>query len=857
MEGLLITVKKHRDTKQVDAEHVVNEQPDFPPEGAQSRRVDMSRITIFMLGHAHIDLGYRWDYCETVHRIAPWTFRGVLDLMERVEGLTFCQSQAFLYQAMERDYPHIFSEIKRRINKRQWEFIGGSWCEYDTILPGGESVIRQHLQGVRYAEDCLGVTDSRIVFVPDCFCGHAASLPQILSGCGFEYYLFRRGLPQDPDHPENTKRSFVWMGRDGSNLIAYLPFGPYSTPPLTDDLLATYQPFIQTAVDHRELVLYGVGDHGGGPRDEDIRALEALQDIPETPAWSYGTAIQFFDTVFDAAKRKSLNTYSGNLGDSSRMTGALTSQARIKRQNRILERLLLSTESLAMICAILQRKPAYPRIDFQELWREFLTHQFHDVLPGTSVASVYRDVSQSYQEIAKKLQDILADAVTRIGSRLDTRGQGNALLVCNPRLHQALSLVTTELPRHIEAGESNLTLERADGTPVEAEIENNTIQFMAELPSLGYEMFRLKQGVAPPVNTQRIPSIQNGVLETGRYKLTFNIETGDLLSALDSQNHRQLFRANSNALLLIEEDACATSWREAFTDTRERLQLVHPPTIAEQNRFFTRITTTSKSRFSTFTREIKLYRDCNRIDFRIVLDWQESSAFLKIVFAPALHDPEVISSLAFGSVPVSNPACDFCTHEYALLRDKKNAMAFFNDGCYAANFNHGIFGLSVVRNARDMDPDMDHGTHELRYALVPFDRGVKESTLVGEHENFLAAFACRWESSHPGSLASFGGPGLLEALPGKKSFVTVDAPNVSPCAFKIPEEEWTPKGFVVRVRETDGIRTSCSVTLPLPIASAGLTDHLERPRNQSLEVIENNVMLKLNPFEIVTFVALI
>ena len=39
---------------------------------------NLSHFTVYLVGHAHIDLGYRWRWNETVHRIARDTFRGVL-----------------------------------------------------------------------------------------------------------------------------------------------------------------------------------------------------------------------------------------------------------------------------------------------------------------------------------------------------------------------------------------------------------------------------------------------------------------------------------------------------------------------------------------------------------------------------------------------------------------------------------------------------------------------------------------------------------------------------------------------------------------------------------------------------------
>ncbi|HNT88620.1 MAG TPA: hypothetical protein PKL84_12215, partial [Candidatus Hydrogenedentes bacterium] len=80
-----------------------------------SEDLGLSEYAINLVGHAHIDLAYRWRWNETVHRIARDTFRGVLDLMNEEPGLTFAQSQMALYDAMKREYPDIYAEIKRRV----------------------------------------------------------------------------------------------------------------------------------------------------------------------------------------------------------------------------------------------------------------------------------------------------------------------------------------------------------------------------------------------------------------------------------------------------------------------------------------------------------------------------------------------------------------------------------------------------------------------------------------------------------------------------------------------------------------------------------------------------------------------
>jgi alpha-mannosidase len=115
---------------------------------------DLSHFTVYLVGHAHIDLGYRWRWQETVHRVARDTFRGILDMMDEVPEFTFVQSQLALYEAVKQHYPDLFARILERIAEGRW-IVADGWCEYDHTMPSGESMIRQHLIGSRYARQAL------------------------------------------------------------------------------------------------------------------------------------------------------------------------------------------------------------------------------------------------------------------------------------------------------------------------------------------------------------------------------------------------------------------------------------------------------------------------------------------------------------------------------------------------------------------------------------------------------------------------------------------------------------------------------------------------------------------------------
>lgn len=834
-------------------ERIVAEDPDFPPPDAARGPVDLSRFTLHMVGHAHIDLGYRWNQAETVHYVAPWTFRGVLDLMDQVSGLTFCQSQLWLYEAMRREYPEIFQRISAAVRAGTWEVVGGAWCEYDAILPSGEAVIRQHLHGVRYARDVLGVNEHQVAFVPDSFCGHPATLPQILAGCGFRYYVFGRGLPQNPERPEQTRRAFRWVGADGSSVVAFLPFGPYSTPPLTAEYLPSLAPYAQASVSDQELVLHGQGDHGGGPRQAEIDALRGLAQVPGAPRWRFSTVHQVCRAAFDADTVASLGEHRGTLGGFA--TGALTSQAQVKRRNRVLEKRMLAAEATAVVGTLLSRKPAFPRVEVADLWRRLLTEQFHDILPGTSVAGVYRDTHAAYDAVAEGAQHLLEDGFARLRARLDTRGPGASLVAYNPGLLPVRTPVRAVLRAWCGGAlDGDVHLVEGTGQEVSCHRDADALVVLADLPPLSYRTFRVLPG--PPAAPLPAPPVLVGaVLESGRFRLTFDPASGDVVELLDRSAGRLVLSGPSNTLDLHEEMSIATAWVQAFSGQRAAVELVEPLHVSESNPFYTRLSTTSRSAASTFVREVTLHADLERVGFRLVVDWHQGNHFLKLGFAPALASPAVRAALAHGSAPVPDPAREFCLHDFVHLGAAGDGLALLSDGAYGCSLVDGRLGLSVMRTARDMDPQMSRGHHELRYALHPCAADTPDSGLLAQAASMDGHVLCAFEPEHPGALKSWGPFGGTWSLPASHAFVSASGAGVVLCAFKIPEEDWLPLSFVVRVRDADGAGGRCTLELPAPVSSAEALDHLERPTGEALACEGRRVSLHLRPFGIRTVLA--
>ena len=179
-------------------------------------------VTIHCIGHAHIDVAWRWRLKHTREKAAR-TFSTALRLMEQYPDYYFLQTQPQLYDYIKTDYPEIYAQIRPRVQEGRWETEGGAWLEPDCNIPSGESLVRQLLFGTRFFRQEFG-TECTYLWLPDVF-GYSWALPQILKKSGIEAFMTTKiSWNQYNRMPHDT---FIWRGMDGSEILAHFITTPH------------------------------------------------------------------------------------------------------------------------------------------------------------------------------------------------------------------------------------------------------------------------------------------------------------------------------------------------------------------------------------------------------------------------------------------------------------------------------------------------------------------------------------------------------------------------------------------------------------------------------------------------------
>ncbi len=383
--------------------------------------------TVYLAGHAHIDMNWMWSWPETV-AVTLDTFRTMLDLMEEFPEFHFSQSQASVYAIVRDHAPELLPRIAARIRERRWDVVASHWVECDKNLVGGESLCRHLLYTRAFLRELFDLTpeDVPVDWSPDTF-GHAAGIPTYLARGGVRYlYLHRPGAGQQP-----VPEAFWWSGPGGARVLVRNDqsrgYNAVPDPATVLDSVRAMQAGVGLAV---TMLVYGVGDHGGGPTRRDLLLVREMSAWPIFPSLRCARAQDFFEDL--AREGHSLPVLSGELN--TEFGGCYTTQSLIKRDNRLAEARLADAEFAATLDT-LARGAAYPAARLTADWRRTLFSHFHDILPGSCVADTRAFAHGQFQETMASTAIVETEALRGLAGLVDTaRVAGTAAARAAPAL---------------------------------------------------------------------------------------------------------------------------------------------------------------------------------------------------------------------------------------------------------------------------------------------------------------------------------------------------------------------------------------------------------------------------------------
>lgn len=155
-------------------------------------------------------------------------------------------------------------------------------------------------------------------------------------------------------------------------------------------VIGSWKKFKNKELSSETLISYGYGDGGGGVTRDMLELRRAMDVIPGLPKVKAVQAKDFFRRMHENVDKtdRYVHTWDGELYLEYHR-GTYTSQAYNKKTNRRLENKLARTEWLSSLSYILGGN--YAQQELNKSWECVLLHQFHDIIPGSSIHEVYED----------------------------------------------------------------------------------------------------------------------------------------------------------------------------------------------------------------------------------------------------------------------------------------------------------------------------------------------------------------------------------------------------------------------------------------------------------------------------------
>jgi alpha-mannosidase len=774
----------------------------------------LKQYQVSLLGNAHIDLMWLWRYPETIEVIKN-TFASALRLMDLYPDFRFTHGQAQSYAWLEERAPDLFEQVKARVKEGRWEIIGGTWSQPDNNMPAGESLVRQYLYGKSYFKEKFGF-DVTVGFMPDTF-GHPASLPQILAKCGIRSYIFFRPLEKE--------KLFYWQSQDGSTVLAYRPPEFYNSNVSAEIGRLPLQTEKQFGI-RNTLRCYGVGDHGGGPTERDVRLAKQLDQTTGYPTVQFCSSHDYFDRIRPMTTR--LDTVRDELNFV--YDGCWTSQAMTKWYNRRMEAYLAMAETFSVFAR--EFGIAYPQNELTEAWRGVLLNQFHDIFDGSGIGEIYPDVRAIYARSDTLAQRVLRRAAGAIAEKVDTRSQHpdlHPLLVFNNLNWPRQEPVTIDLAAKPEQclqffdlnGQRLSSFRQADGT---------FTVIPPPVPSFGYTTIFYK--IAAPEQTR--PSQRNLILQNRFLRVEVDYRSGHVISIYDRRLAQELLYGHANLLQLQEDkNNSMTAWTIRLQGERVTLNKPVSTRIIESNALRKIMRVSYMYGPSRLEQDIILYADLPRVDFTLRVDWHHRDTMLKIAF-PLNIKGDAVFDIPFGHIQRPQTGREVVSQKWVDISNAHYGVTLLNDCKYGFDVQDRMLRMSALRSPHDPDPKADEGSHEMHYALYSHAGDWRQGDVHRQAMSYNTPMYVLAANSHEGPLAP------------AHSFFNVESQSLLVTACKKREED---DAIILRMQETSGTAVRARIDCSQEIVGLQEVNMMEE-KIIDLPAAGPNLSLRLLPYEV-------
>lgn len=663
---------------------------------------------LFMICNAHIDPVWLWKRQDGIAAVLS-TFRSAAALLEKYDFI-FCHNESFTYEMTEKYDPVLFKKIQDLHRRGKWQIIGGWDIQPDCNMPSGESVLRHIEKGRKYFWDKFQVIP-RVATNFDSF-GHSDGLIQILQQCGYEGYIICRPSPEGSNIPEN----FIWK-KNGWEIKVARPNDHYNS--LRGQARNKAEKLIKDNSQELKLMLWGVGNHGGGPSEKDLKDLKDLSESSVVDIFYAVPEDYFRENIFSKEVTGSLNPC---------MPGCYTVQSAVKKKHRQLENEYYFTEKICSQANIVSGAD-YPAQNLKKALDELLFSQFHDALPGSAVKAVEDQIICGMDYALHILEAKKYDAFCALASSAKKADKGEyPFFVYNPMPYQVKTTVGLDfILENQNYGDQYIDLDVfVNGNRVQSQIVKEKSNI-----NLDWAKRVMVECVLPPMSLSRIsvyerpvdhkPVIRQNfgnsyVFDNGIVRAELNALTG-LLTGVWYRGELVLTK-NSGRIDVIGDNA--DPWAMGYSQRYQLGESIGSFTLIEKSSIgdyiqwksssgrnvrivedgdvLTRIEAIFSYKKADAIVCYTFYKHFNYFDIDVRMNNNNFDVTYKLTLGLA-EECKLFGESMFGQEELSQSGCELVSHRWVRCEGKKNAVNVYNSGTYGFSFKCGVLSMNLLRSA--------------------------------------------------------------------------------------------------------------------------------------------------------------
>jgi alpha-mannosidase len=710
---------------------------------------------LILVCNSHIDPVWLWEWEEGLMETLS-TFRTAVKFCEEHQDFVFCHNESLLYEWTEKFDSSLFDRIRIQVNSGRWHIMGGWYLQPDCNMLLGESVVRQIITGKKYFLEKFGIEPHTAINF-DSF-GHSRGLVQLLAAAGYDSYLFCRPDRNCLDLPDGT---FIWQGFDGSTVKAHRADNHYNSR--FGFAGKKVKDWINDPVNNEKeagIILWGIGNHGGGPSETDIEDIRSLRNVENSWDIIHGKPEEYF-LCFPEDSEK-LPVLKGDLNPFA--VGCYTSMKSVKQPLYRLEHKYFTAEKLLSTASVTLNQE-YPGKMMNEALKELLFCQFHDILPGSSVEPVEKDVINRIGHAVRIIESATAELYVKSADSLRPPSRGEfPIMLLNPHPFDVNEIIEMELQLpepnfdNKKVRTPQLFNEKGASVPVQSEKPHCNIKddhrkkivFRAEVPAgelLRYSCF-LKD----------IP--KKGFSKTTRKDLSFISPHSKLVLNRESgfpmkweYDNRQLFGKEPFRFELIDDNAdpwgmCIKSFDgkadhfELMTPVQAsafagfKSNKLDPVYISEDGEIRTIVESLYTCNNSMIHLSYLIPADQPGFDVEITVYWMEKDKLLKWLI-PVAFNMNCVGRSISGITCFKDRGKEFVFRDWLGIKNFEGEKTFSisSDGAYGFDIKGNSVGITLLRapaysghpveGEKDIVMNnravkrIDQGVHTFRFRFIP------------------------------------------------------------------------------------------------------------------------------------------